>query len=357
MHPRIGAEAVIALANMLVNCGMLAGSLVAMGLATAGFAARETFLGAAVVLAAGTLWSLWVVPDAFLRFVLILLAGTLYRLRVVGRSNVPMQGPALLTPNHVSFADGLFVIAAIDRPIRFVVYAEYFKRPLIGRFLRTMGAIPIAASGGPQDDPRSVSRGRHEPSITGELVCIFPEGQITRTGMTLPFQRGMERIVKGRDVPIIPVHIDRATASIFSPMQTRRLPERIPLPVTISFGDPLPAIARSGRDPAGHRAISIRKPGIIARRIGARSTTSSSARLAVILSGWPGRPDHAPLSNLKALAGAIALARALRPHWQGQEAVGIMLPTSVAGALVEPGRGAFRTGRGQSRTSPRARRR
>ena len=40
----------------------------------------------------------------------------------------------------------------------------------------------------------------------GELVCIFPEGQITRTGMTLPFQRGLERIVKGRDVPIIPVH-------------------------------------------------------------------------------------------------------------------------------------------------------
>ena len=80
----------------------------------------------------------------FLRFLLILLAGTLYRLRVLGRSNVPDQGPALLTPNHVSFADGLFVIAAIDRPIRFVVYAEYFQRPLLGRFLRTMGAIPIA---------------------------------------------------------------------------------------------------------------------------------------------------------------------------------------------------------------------
>ena len=75
----------------------------------------------------------------------------------------------------------------------------------------------------------------------GELVCIFPEGQITRTGMIQPFQRGLERIVKGRTVPIIPVHLDRATASIFSPMQHRRLPERIPLPVTVSFGTPLPA--------------------------------------------------------------------------------------------------------------------
>ena len=86
---------------------------------------------------------------------LIILAATLYRLRILGRNHVPGEGSALLTPNHVSFADGLFVIAAIDRPIRFVVYAEYFKRPLLGRFLRAMGAIPIAATGGP-DDPRGL---------------------------------------------------------------------------------------------------------------------------------------------------------------------------------------------------------
>ena len=86
----------------------------------------------------------------------------------------------------------------------------------------------------------------------GELVCIFPEGQITRTGMTNPFQRGIERIVKGRDVPIIPVHIDRATSSVFSPMQTRWLPERIPLPMTVSFGRPARP-RRSQRDPPGHR--------------------------------------------------------------------------------------------------------
>src|SRR5206468_2138764 len=114
-----------------------------------------------------------------------------------------------------------------------------FRRPLIGRFLRCMGAIPIASTGGPKmilEAFREAGRALDN----GELVCIFPEGQLTRTGMTLPFQRGFERIVKGRTVPIIPVHLDRATASIFSPMQRRRLPERIPLPVTVSFGPPLP---------------------------------------------------------------------------------------------------------------------
>src|SRR5208337_1425110 len=111
--------AVIALGNMLVNVGMLAGSILAMVLAAGGFSARGTFLGASAVLAVGTLWALWLAPDALLRFLLILLAGTLYKLRVLGRSNVPDQGPALLTPNHVSFVDGLFVMGTIDRPIRF----------------------------------------------------------------------------------------------------------------------------------------------------------------------------------------------------------------------------------------------
>ena len=194
-----------------------------------GLSVRGTFLGASAVLAVATLWALWLAPDALLRFLLILLAGTLYKLRVLGRSNVPDHGPALLTPNHVSFVDGLFVMGTIDRPIRFVVYAEYFKRPLLGRFLRTMGAIPIAGHGGPKmilEAFREAGRALDN----GELVCIFPEGQITRTGMTLPFQRGLERIVKGRDVPIIPVHIDRATSSVFSPMQRHGSRSASPFP-------------------------------------------------------------------------------------------------------------------------------
>ena len=325
--------AVIAFGSMLVNVGMLLGSVVAMLLATGGLSARATFLGASVVLAAGTIWALWLAPDALLRFLLIMLAATLYKLRVLGRSNVPDHGPALLTPNHVSFADGLFVMGTIDRPIRFVVYAEYFKRPLLGRFLRTMGAIPIASHGGPKmilEAFREAGRALDN----GELVCIFPEGQITRTGMTLPFQRGLERIVKGRNVPIIPVHIDRATSSVFSPLRKSWIPERIPLPVTVSFAAPLPPTAstsqirqaiaeldqtawehrREDRRPLHHEFI--------------RRARRHPLRLAMadLISG--------ELSCIKALAGVIALARALRGKWQGQDAVGILLPTSVGGNLV-----------------------
>ncbi len=325
--------AVIALGNMLVNAGMLAGSVLAMALAAGGLSARGTFLGASAVLAVATIWALWLAPDALLRFLLIMLAGTLYKLRVLGRNNVPARGPALLTPNHVSFVDGLFVMGTIDRPIRFVVYAEYFKRPLLGRFLRTMGAIPIAGHGGPKmilEAFRQAGRALDD----GELVCIFPEGQITRTGMTLPFQRGLERIVKGRDVPIIPVHIDRATSSVFSPMRKRWLPERIPLPVTVSFGTPLPAttsaaeirqsIAELDQRAWEHRRED-RRP---LHHVFIRQVRQHPFRLALA------DPISGELSCIKALAGAVALARALRTRWQGQEAVGIMLPSSVGGSLV-----------------------
>ena len=80
----------------------------------------------------------------------------------------------------------------------------------------------------------------------GEVVCIFPEGEITRIGQMLPFRRGFERIIKGIDVPIIPVNIDGIWGSIFSFSGGHFLwkwPRTIPYPVRITFGKPLPPTA------------------------------------------------------------------------------------------------------------------
>ena len=331
--PRDGRGAVISLANVLIYAGMLAGSVVAWATAGAGISARGTFLGTSIALAVGTAWAFTLVPEAFLRFVLFLLAHTFYRVRVIGRANVPEEGPALLTPNHVSFIDGLFLIAAIDRPIRFLVYNEYFKRPFLGRVLRAMRAIPIGSNAGPKALLRAF-REAGQSLDEGELVCIFPEGQITRTGMTTPFMRGLERIVQGRTVPIIPVHLDRATASLFSPVHESRLQERVTLPVTVSFGTPLPTTTplfeirqaireldqqaweyrKSDRKPLHHEFI--RQARRHPFRLG----------MADLL-----RPR---LSMIGSLAAAVALARALRARWEGQANVGILLPTGVAATLV-----------------------
>lgn len=325
--------AVIAVANVLVFGGMLAGSVLAMATAKLGLTPQNTFLGASAVLAVGFAWAFWLVPDAFLRFLLVLAAQTVYRVRVVGVGNVPAEGGALLAPNHVSFVDGLFVIASTDRPVRFVVYAEYFRRPLLGVFLRSMRAIPISSAGGPKMILQAF-REAGKALDSGELVCLFPEGQITRTGTTQPFQRGLERIVKGRSVPIVPVHIDRASSSIFSPLSARRLPERLPLPVTVSFGAPLPtntplhAIRRAIHELGGEAWAWRKQDSRPLHQEFIRRARRSPFRLAVVDSSTPG------LSRIGALASALALARALKPRWAGQDAVGILLPTGVAATLA-----------------------
>jgi acyl-[acyl-carrier-protein]-phospholipid O-acyltransferase/long-chain-fatty-acid--[acyl-carrier-protein] ligase len=325
--------AIIAVSNALVYAGMLVGSMVALVLGRMNIAAQGTFLGASIVLCAGFAWALSLVPDAFLRFILLGLAHTVYRVRVVGRSNVPAEGGALLVPNHVSFADGLFIMAGIDRPVRFVVYEAYFRKPVIGWVLRSMKAIPISGEAGPKmilHAFREAGRALDD----GQLVCIFPEGQLTRTGLMAPFQRGLERITKGRTTPIIPVHLDRLSGSIFSPANRRWLPERIPYPVTVSFGTPLNAGAqlfemRQAICELDGSAWAYRKADRRPLHHGfIRQARRHPLRLAFADAQTP------RISFLKALSGTIAVARAMRTRWGPEEAVGILLPASAAAAFV-----------------------
>ena len=189
---------VIALENTCVFAGIMLGSLAGGALANAGLSTSGIFVATALVTATGTSWALWLLPDALVRLVLVILTHTMYRVRIVGREHVPHQGGALLVPNHVSFIDGLLLVASLDRPIRFVVDAEYVNHPLLKPFMKAFQVIPIASQGG----ARVVLRALRDAGRTldeGEIVCVFPEGQITRTGSMLSFRRGFERIVKGRD--------------------------------------------------------------------------------------------------------------------------------------------------------------
>jgi acyl-[acyl-carrier-protein]-phospholipid O-acyltransferase/long-chain-fatty-acid--[acyl-carrier-protein] ligase len=334
--PERARGATIALANMFIFSGVIVGSLLAEGMSRVGLSASAILLGAAVVTLIGTAWALWLLPVALLRLVLVLLTHTLYRLKVVGRVHVPERGGALLVPNHVSFVDGLFLVASIDRPVRFVVDEGWFARPWLRPFMLAIDAIPISADGGPRKVLRAL-RDAGEGIERGELVCIFAEGQITRTGALLPFRRGLERIVKGRKAPIIPVWLDQVWGSIFSRAGGRFLfkrPERIPYPVTVAFGAPLP----SGT-PIHEVRAKVQELGCdswILRKADTRPLHHGfvqSARRRPLGFAFADQ-NTPPLRWLHALAGAVGMARALRPAWDGQERVGVCLPPSVGGALV-----------------------
>jgi acyl-[acyl-carrier-protein]-phospholipid O-acyltransferase/long-chain-fatty-acid--[acyl-carrier-protein] ligase len=237
-------------------------------------------------------------------------------------------------PNHVSFLDGLLLLGATDRPIRFVVERSWYERPWLKPFLRALGAIPIAGSGG----PRVVLRALREAGRAldeGEVVCIFAEGEISRTGSTLPFRRGMQRLVKGRAAPVVPVHLDRVYGSLGSARQgrLRRLPTRLRYPVTVSFGAPManeapPADVRAAVEALAERAARLRESELRPLHV----PFVGHVRRA------PWRPCLADsqgrrLSRVATLAGALQLARALEGHWRSEQRIGTLLPPSIPGAL------------------------
>ncbi len=328
---------VIAFANFLSFVGVIVASAIYSGATHylhTGLA--SFFIWTAVMSLAATIYTVYLLPDSMLRLLLWIATHTLYRLDVESRENVPARGGALLTPNHVSMADAVLLIASIDRPIRFIMFKGSYEHPLVKPFAKIMGVIPIASDQGPREMIHSL-RMATDALRAGEVVCIFPEGQMTRIGQMLPFRRGMERIIKGVDVPIIPVNLDGVWGSIFSFAGGRflwKFPRRIPYPVRVTFGKPMPPtstsmeVRRAVQD-LGAEAFARRKKRMHALW---QSFIYTARRHPFRFAMADGQRPR--LNYFQALAGALVLARRLRKLWQGQEMVGVLLPPSVPGALV-----------------------
>ena len=150
----------------------------------------------------------------------------------MGRDNFPEKTGALLVCNHMSFVDVALLVAATDRPIRFLMYQGIYDHPIVKPFAKMVKAIPISSELHPREMLHSL-QDASDALRNDEIVCIFAEGQITRTGQLLPFRRGLERIMKGVEVPIIPVNLDGVWGSIFSFERGRflwKMPRHIPYP-------------------------------------------------------------------------------------------------------------------------------
>src|SRR5690606_5565896 len=103
-------------------------------------------------------------------------------------------------------------------------------------------AEAIMISNKPKEMVRALREARHALQ-RGELVCIFPEGGISRTGQLQAFKPGIMKILEGTDAVVVPVYLDGLWGSIFSFDRGKffwKIPRRIPYPVDIHFGSPLP---------------------------------------------------------------------------------------------------------------------
>ena len=237
---------VLAAANLLSFVGIFAASgIYFLVTVVLHLSPPAVFLITAGVTLAGTLYVLWLLPDALLRFALWAMTRTIYRIRVVGRDNIPVKGGAVFVCNHVSFVDALLLLASTDRQVRFMMCKGIYDQPWIRPFAEILGVIPISSEQRPREMLKSL-QAASEAIRAGEVVCIFAEGQITRLGHLLPFRRGFERIMKDLDAPIIPIALDGVWGSIFSFNKQRflwKLPRRWPYPVTVSYGPPMPPTA------------------------------------------------------------------------------------------------------------------
>jgi len=207
---------IIAANNILNALFMVVGALGAASLLGAGLSMPALFGLAALLNAAVAIYIYGLVPEFLLRFIAWLLVKAVYRLRTEGIEHIPQQGAAVLVANHVSFVDAVVIMGASPRPIRFVMDHRIFKMPLLGFIFRHCGAIPIASA---KEDPAMMEAAFAEVArglADGDLVGIFPEGQITSDGELQPFRPGITRILAANPVPVVPLALSGLWGSFFS---------------------------------------------------------------------------------------------------------------------------------------------
>src|SRR6184192_2429663 len=261
-----------------------------------------------------------------------LLVRCFYRVTAIGLENLPTGG-FLLVPNHISWVDALVLQLACPRPIRYVIDQEYFHKPLLHPFLRALGCIPINIRHSHQ-----AVRAAAEKVAEGEIVCVFPEGQLERTGTLLRLQRGYELIARHANAQVVPVWLDQLWGSIFSFQGGRfftKFPKRIPYPVTIAFGEPVNAEAanvatvREELLKLGESCFS-RRPSLD-RHLAEECVRGLKRRpfATAVIDGT----DQSELSRSKLLGAAAAFSRYLRKQFS-DERIAIVLPASKGSMLA-----------------------
>jgi len=204
------------------------------------------FAALAVVSMIVTVYSARLLPQDLARFVILSIFRSVYKVKVLHQDRMPKEGGVLMISNHVSYIDAFILSAASPRPIQFLLFDEYFDHSWLGRGARFFDAIPISKSRA-KDGVKVASKALQE----GKVVCIFPEGQLTRTGAMNEWMRGFEMIARRAKCPVLPTAMDGVWGSIFSFERNRfisKKPYSLPYNVRVNFGGLVPAheVSREG---------------------------------------------------------------------------------------------------------------
>jgi acyl-[acyl-carrier-protein]-phospholipid O-acyltransferase/long-chain-fatty-acid--[acyl-carrier-protein] ligase len=333
--------AILAASNFLTFGGMLLASFGYWLLrrpvnGEAFFTSREIFLLSGLATLPVFIYIIVLIPQATIKFLAWLVTHSVYRIHVYGRENIPEQGGAILVPNHISWLDGLLMFATSSRQIRMLIDAELIDTWRAHGLARLMGGIPIKPS--PKSTKRAIEMSR-EALEAGELVCIFPEGGISRSGQLQRFKTGVLEMQRGTGAPVIPVWLDEIWGSIFSFRGGKffwKWPSTKPRRVSIWFGKPI-------YDPPDIHAVRQAVQDLGADAVAARARrTAALPRLMIrncrkaMFRGKLSDSTGMELSGGKLLAATMVMRRLLLRHVLApdEKYVGILLPPSLGGVIA-----------------------
>ncbi|MCB0336971.1 MAG: 1-acyl-sn-glycerol-3-phosphate acyltransferase, partial [Bdellovibrionales bacterium] len=262
----------LATSNLAIFTSILGSGFVLMALVDGlGMNPAQVFVLCGVLSILVALYIVTILPEVLIRCINWILIHAIYRLRRHGTEYVPRTGGALLVCNHISYLDAQLIMAALDRPVRYLMYKPIYEAKGIHFLAKSMGCIPVEEGGDKTKNIKSLENATNAIR-NGELVCIFAEGGISRTGRLLKFKHGLELIMKGLDAPIIPVYLDQMWGSIFSFHDKKfiwKVPKAIPYPVSVNFGTALPAYSTAGQV---RHAVQELSSSAFAQRQGLRKT-------------------------------------------------------------------------------------
>ncbi|MCU7959764.1 MAG: acyl-[ACP]--phospholipid O-acyltransferase [gamma proteobacterium symbiont of Bathyaustriella thionipta] len=324
--------AVLAGTNWIENLVMLAFLLVTVLFAFWGMGSVGLFHALTVIALLGAIYTIYRLPQSLVRYLLGGLFASQYRIEVLGLNHLPGQGGVLMLGNHISWLDWAVLQIACPRPIRFVMLKSIYQRWYLKRFLDFFGVIPIA----PGDSAGSLKR-INAMLKAGEVVCLFPEGAISRNGQLGEFKHGYEHAVEGVEGIILPFYLRGLWGSRFSRsgehlQQLRRSGVR--KQVLVAFGEPLPMDTPAVTLKQRVFDLSIdtwerHTDSLDPLPLAWIKTVKRSGKRVCLMEAV----GDDILSGYRTLTAAIAFSRPIRRQ-DTQANVGLLLPTSSAGIIA-----------------------